>query len=155
MFRNAKVGDRVWDFSKGWGTVLNITLSENYPIFVKFDNSNRADETYTYEGKANNSNVNPTLFWDEIHFSIPKKPFNLKEFLKENLEPKEFVFNESNYYLYWQNSKQKIDYGYNIDYEDFKAHFKETNIVTVVETLNDNKITKKQLKQAFKELGWI
>ena len=69
MFENAKIGDRVWSFSNGWGEIIAIT-NETFPITVKFDN--KYLETFTLDGLAHHDNINPTLFWGEIKFTIPK-----------------------------------------------------------------------------------
>lgn len=73
MFKDAKVGDRVWSMVDGWGVIItyNTLKFPGYHIEVKFDVSS---EAFTYGGKALISNINPTLFWDEIKFEIPKKP---------------------------------------------------------------------------------
>ena len=96
----------------------------------------------------------PSLFWNEIKFEIPEKPFDLKEFLKENLEPKEFS-NEP--YLDCIGMKSG----------SFRILTSEENVIGTVyfktisdyqkieDVLNENKVTFEQLKQAFKELGWL
>ena len=154
MFKNAKVGDRVWDFSNGWGTIERTDFDINYPILVKFDNGNN-DDSFTYEGFKNRIHKNPTLFWNEIKFETPKKPFNLKEFLRENLEPKEFEYEKSNYYLVWDSREEEFDYSYSSFHESITPYFKRENMQIVVDTLNRESITFEDLKQAFKELGWI
>ena len=154
MFRNAKVGDRVWDFLKGWGTVIDTSWDEDYPIFVKFDYE-EFKTCFTYKGFADADDKNPTLFWDEIKFEIPEKSFDLKEFLKENLEPKEFCFDENNYFLYF-NFKEEIDYSFTeLTKSVADQYFTRKNIQKVVNILNKNEVTFEQLKQAFRELEWI
>ena len=73
MFKDAKVGDRVWSFIHGWGEVTEIYCDRSpYTIRVLFgDNSSRL---FTVDGKWDTSNPNPILFWDEIKFEIPVKP---------------------------------------------------------------------------------
>lgn len=154
MFKNAKVGDRVWDFLFGWGTIINICEDENhYPIEVMFELEDRTHE-YKLDGKRYAAR-NQTLFWDEIKFEIPKKPFNLKEFLRENLEPKEFKCDENNYFLYWNESTENFGYLYSTFGEYMQPYFTIKNIQEVIDTLNENCVALKDLKQAFKELGWI
>jgi hypothetical protein len=75
-FKNAKPSDRVWDFLKGWGTVVGNLINDEYPIEVKFDNE--AHETFTLEGKSFLLDMNPTLFWDEVKIAIPQKPIKMK-----------------------------------------------------------------------------
>ena len=74
MFKNAEIDDRVWDIRHGWGTIVEIkTKCTKYPIVVKFDNVDVKME-YTFEGKYVDEHINPTLFWNEIKFNMPKKP---------------------------------------------------------------------------------
>lgn len=155
MFRDAKIGDRVWDFIWHWGTIINISTGNDYPITVKFD-SNNYIIAYKVNGIYASEDESPRLFWDEIKFKIPEKPFNLKEFLKENLEHKEF-FNERSCDCIGIRGK------------NFKILTSEENVIGTVyfktieyekikkieDALNENEVTPKQLKQAFKELGWI
>ena len=74
MFRNAKVGDKVWDFVHGWGVISTVIDAQSTarPIYVKFDNG--LDEKYTINGTLYPDISNPSLFWDEIEFKVPKKP---------------------------------------------------------------------------------
>lgn len=67
-FENVKVGDRVWDFIYGWGT---ITEDQYYTIRVEFDSPKTM--TYRLNGKACIDHPQ-RLFWDEIKFEIPTKP---------------------------------------------------------------------------------
>ena len=41
MFRNAKVGDRVWDFIEQWGTIDDIKYENYHELKVKFDNGTK------------------------------------------------------------------------------------------------------------------
>lgn len=72
MFKNAKIGDRVWSFSNGWGTIDEITTESVYALIIKFDNKEVI--SYTFDGRFSTSDALPTLFWDEIKFEIPSKP---------------------------------------------------------------------------------
>lgn len=102
-FAEAKVGDRVWSFDKDWGTVTNFKVDEDDGcIEVKFD-YNEIIAIYLLDGRFQPYDKNPSLYWDEIKFEIPKKPFDLKvEF--EKLEVKEFKHRESNSYLFYNYS---------------------------------------------------
>ena len=72
MFKDAKVGDKVWDFVHGWGEITSVEPDHTfYPIVVSY--LTKVRESYTYEGKWH-KNHHPTLFWDEIKFEIPPKP---------------------------------------------------------------------------------
>lgn len=79
MFRDAKVGDRVWSFKYGWGVVKKIhTASREYPLEIEF--KNEISISYSLVGKYNFSNLLPDLYWDEIKFEIPKKPAEKKKY---------------------------------------------------------------------------
>ena len=67
-FENAKVGDRVYHYRYGWSTITNIKKESNYPIIIDYDFS------FTYEGFADKSDKNRTLFWDEVKIVPPSKP---------------------------------------------------------------------------------
>lgn len=64
-----KVGDKVWDINYGWATVTNVyDSSDGCSIATEYD-------TYTSTGRLIRTHITPSLFWDEIKFDIPKKPF--------------------------------------------------------------------------------
>lgn len=156
MFRKARIGDKVWDYTKGWGIISNDCLIQNnrdFPVIVEFKNSTK--ESYSFDGKKHYEDLNPSLFWDEIKFEVPEKPFNLKEFLKEHLEPKEFEYNEKNYFLYWSVREEEFDFSYASFHKNIEPYFKRDNLQIVVDTLNGEYVTLEDLKQAFKELEWI
>lgn len=149
MFNDAKIGDRVWDFLYKYGTIEE--LKEN-TILVKFDSG--INVAYNLNGSSGYPVNVQTLFWNKIEFKIPKKPFNLKDFLKDNLEPKEFEYDEHNYFFYWDCTKEKFCYVYSTNNKYLQLYFSE-KIKDVVKVLNENEIKFEQLRQAFKELQWI
>lgn len=51
MFRNAQVGDRVWDFVLGWGTITSIKEKSDFPLTLMFDYKEDYYYIYTLEGK--------------------------------------------------------------------------------------------------------
>ena len=67
-FEDAKVGDRVYHYKYGWSTITNIKKESYYPIIIDYDFS------FTYEGFADKSDKNRTLFWDEVTITPPEKP---------------------------------------------------------------------------------
>lgn len=154
-FSNIKIGQEVWSVQYGRRSVDEFARTEGHKVFqVKFDNGDF--EWYFENGKVNIDDANPTLFWNE--FCIPNedddiKPFNLVEYLKENLQPKKFVCGEYNYYYY--DSKFKT---WSTDYDeicqDIKTYFDDDDDY-LVDMLNKNQITPQQLKNAFKELRWL
>jgi hypothetical protein len=72
-FENAQKGDRVWSIRHGWGV---IKLIEDHKIWVKFENL--IWNIFTFCGKLDIEDLNPTLFWDEVKFDIPQKPIKMK-----------------------------------------------------------------------------
>ena len=74
--REVKVGDRLWHFILGWGTVYttaNYTNCAYNRICVRFDLPNRI-ESFGTDGKSTSDGRNRGLFWDEIKFDIPPPP---------------------------------------------------------------------------------
>ena len=67
-FEDAKVGDRVFHYKYGWKTISHIKEENNYPIIVDHDFS------YTYNGFAEKTDSNPSIFWDEVKIVPPSKP---------------------------------------------------------------------------------
>ena len=74
MFKDAKVGDRVFDYTlQEWGEIVSITNLRPYTILVKFEYGTMG--SYTVQGIKNSIDKLPTLFWDEINPIIPpEKP---------------------------------------------------------------------------------
>jgi len=70
MFKNAKIGDRLYSVEDGWGILEAITDSD-YPLIVQFKFQRVG---FTIDGKRWKLSKNPTLFWDKIEFEIPKRP---------------------------------------------------------------------------------
>lgn len=154
-FDNAKVGDRVFDLLKGWGTIVEIRKNEEYPIYVNGDIDSFC--TFTLDGKRYDKDVTPTLFWNEFHIPTDeedKKPFDLVEFLRKNLEPKEFEYEKENFYIYYSPYGKRW-YSHITTYDDVLAAYFKKCSRELVDTLDDNKVTPQQLKQAYKTLGWI
>jgi len=72
MFENAKTGDKVWSIRWGWGKIVDILKNTDYPLIVNFSVNN--SYTFTIDGKYNENDINPILFWGKINFEIPEKP---------------------------------------------------------------------------------
>ena len=70
-FSNAKIGDKVWDFMYGHGTIVDIKETTEYLLTVDFT-TRQSFETYTLLG-ANTAEEAPTLFWQP--FEIPDVAF--------------------------------------------------------------------------------
>ena len=72
-FTDAKVGDRVWSLTDGWGVVKERRLPHfQYPLNVEFEGGHR--RLYTLWGLLHINDHSPSLFWDEVKFEIPEKP---------------------------------------------------------------------------------
>lgn len=70
-FSDAKIGDNVYSYIYGWGKVrANNGETVIYPLLVKFHKS-IGEKTYTLRGKQHLTDVNQTLFWDEVDGIIP------------------------------------------------------------------------------------
>lgn len=149
MFKNVKVGDRVWDFLYKYGEVIQKTDTK---LEVRFKDPMKPETIYTLEGKMVGTVYPQTLFWDEIKFEIPKKHFDLRSFIVKNLERKKFTPHESNYFLFWDNNAKEVKYDVNTEWESFQPYFMRDNISLVVETLNEKGITKEEFKKIIKEL---
>jgi len=105
MFEDAKIGDDVWSVEDEWGTVVSIADSD-YPLVVEFGCE---IITFMLDGRRWESSKNPTLFWDEIKFEIPKKPLpNLKVDTKVIVwESGEYILKEKRHFKEF-NNKGKI-----------------------------------------------
>jgi len=78
-FDDVKIGDKVYDLVYGWGKIHTI---EDDLFWVEFNIG--IETTYSFDGKnMYRDNINQTLFWDEIQFTIPeppKKEYKFKSF---------------------------------------------------------------------------
>lgn len=93
-----------------------------------------------------------------------EKPFNLVDFLEQNVSSVGFVKGENNYFLsYCSNSKKLYLECFISNVAKFVSAFNSLPVVyldsgdfnAVVDKLNEKKITPSQLKKAYKKLGWI
>lgn len=143
MFRNAKVGDRAYDILRGWGTIVAIKQDSEYPICFKADIDSFC--TFTFDGKRADTDISPSLFWDEIKFEVPEKAFNL--------EVVEFKNEYNNYFIYWSNNFQEIcltSYT-NIEIPMIK-YFSKESAYNFKKSMNNKNITKEQFLSAYKKV---
>lgn len=164
-FSNAKMGDRVWSIVYGWGKITKVDKSKTYGIevsFILYDDS-VMKKIYNFNGREDFNALYTSLFWNEVKLPTDeedKQPFNLVEFLKENLEPKEFEKPTSysnwtdNLYLVYMYSECEWKYAYERICEIPTVYFKSI-CNEVLEKLTINNVTPKQLKEAYKKLNWI
>lgn len=160
-FDSAKVGDRVYDILRGWGTIVEIKLNQECPIYFNADIDSFC--TFTLDGKRSEIDKNPTLFWNEIKLPSneeDKKPFNLVEFLKDNIEPTEFVTGAENISFVYNYTNNTWEIGiYNFTYIEttYISKISEEDYLfnDILDVLIEKQVTPQQLKQAYKELGWL
>jgi hypothetical protein len=76
-FQTAKVGDRVYSPTFGWGEITSITPMSIHPIKVYFSWYN-VPESFTIEGYYYADLPLQSLFWDEVHIKAPVKPVGAK-----------------------------------------------------------------------------
>ena len=87
MFKDAKIGDKLYSVEEGWGIVEAIHASRIYPLTIRFDCCIRR---FTLTGRRYEGSENPALYWDKIEFEIPKRPLpDLK------VDTKVFVWNSN------------------------------------------------------------
>lgn len=157
-FNNAVVGERVWSSIHGWGKIIGVaSISPSTDILVAFDDSDYHLRAFYYDGRLSKEDKYPTLFWNDFHIPTDeedKKTFDLVEFFRENLKPKEFVLGETNYYLEYSQGL-----GWSRGFEDewyiMGCVYFDDDITNVVKELTEHEITSEEVIQAFKTLGWI
>jgi len=71
MFKDAKIGDKLYSVEDGWGVVEAINTDRDHPLTIQFDGCMKS---FTLNGKRYIDSKNPTLFWDKIEFEVPKRP---------------------------------------------------------------------------------
>lgn len=161
-FDDAKVGDRVFSTVYGWGKVFSVDKTDvHFPLVIEFDKNIRM--CYRSDGTTNELNKFPNLYWNEVKLPTEeedKKPFDLVKFLREKLEPKEFVKGAENVTLFynWSNNTWEIGI-YNFSYVEttYISKISEGDcwLKDILNILTQERITPQQLKQAYKELGWL
>lgn len=160
-FSNIKIGNRVWSIQYKWGVVTSYCANFIYSIEVLFDNG--IQKTYTIEGKRNEEDTVPELFWNEIYIPTDKedkRPFDLIDFLKDNFDRKFFVKGDKNYNIVYSHFYNEFYFHCSDEYENMTTVFIKSkncnnSIKSLVDKLNENKVTKEKLVEAYKELGWI
>jgi hypothetical protein len=63
VFKDAKIGDRVWSTAIGWGVVDRMTNDPEYPLTVKF--ADGGIKLYDINGFVITGLPKPELYWDE------------------------------------------------------------------------------------------
>lgn len=161
-FDNAKVGDNVWSSKNGWGKITKIDNSKVCGLlevtFLISSNGDIRKITYTFDGRESLLDLYPTLFWNEVKLPTEeedRKPFNLVEFLRDNLQPKEFENGKPNYYLCFTKSfDNSWSFELNRHTDMVSVCFKEGKRDVEIELIRKS-VTPQQLRQAYKKLGWL
>jgi len=106
MFKNAQIGDRVWDLRYECGTITFIDPSKTYPIKVIFD-FRLTNKNYTFDGRSSLDFISPTLFWNK--FKIPPEAF-IKPQPKLEKDTKVLVWNEKGCFNESRKHKRYFSY---------------------------------------------
>lgn len=82
--------------------------------------------------------------------------FNLVEFLEENVSCVDFITGEKNYYIYYDEYNKTFSYDFLcLDNHIGVVHLDSADFNYIIKELNNKKVTPKELKEAYKKLGWI
>ena len=92
IFKDAKIGDHVWDTRFGWGKIYMIHKSNLCPLKVKFDTDYSIKREYRFDGKIKESDVMPRLFWNE--FEVPNEAY-IKRLPQLDVDTKVLVWDEN------------------------------------------------------------
>ncbi len=88
MFSDAKVkiGNKVWDASKGWGEVIETDEGDTLNLKVKFKDCKAYRDTawFTNEG-VKEDGLLQTLFHDEVKIVPPERPKEHHHVFKDNI----------------------------------------------------------------------
>lgn len=71
-FETAKIGDKVWCITSGWGEIHDTGWSDRYPISVEFPDGEF--RSYTLGGLYTEYDKTQSLFWGEVVIEAPAKP---------------------------------------------------------------------------------
>jgi hypothetical protein len=77
-FQNARIGDKVFSHTFGWGKIEFVDTSLKYAICVRFINEPSCSIPFTIEGYYYEDMPIQSLFWDEIDIKAPVKPVTTK-----------------------------------------------------------------------------
>jgi hypothetical protein len=156
-FDNAKVGDKLWDILlQEWGTVEYVDSEEIKVVYIV--GNDEISMTYNLDG-IHGCTKTPVLYYREKFIDTSDEiPFNLVEFLRENTRCVDFDYAWNNYYIYYDEGDEEfyMDYLTCLDYVGLiYLDNRDSDLNYVVKTLNEHKVTSKELKDAYKLLGWV
>lgn len=156
-FDNAKVGDKLWDILlQEWGTVEYVDSEEIKVVYIV--GNDEISMTYNLDG-IHGCTKTPVLYYREKFIDTSDdKPFNLVEFLRENTRCVDFEIGKNNYCIHYDEENDMLDLGYLLFLDYLGTVYldnRDSDLNYVVKTLNEHKVTSKELKDAYKLLGWI
>ena len=74
-FSGVKVGDKVFHVRYGWGSVSAVPKTDNSYFEIEYSDTFRFSIIgFTITGNTNKSDLNPSVFWDEVIITPPPKP---------------------------------------------------------------------------------
>jgi hypothetical protein len=76
-FETAKLGNKVFSHTFGWGEIEWIAHQAAFPIEVRFNDSGEYKK-FTFTGHLYDSVPIQSLFWNYIHIEAPTKPIMVK-----------------------------------------------------------------------------
>jgi hypothetical protein len=103
-FETAKIGDKVFSHTFGWGEVECIDSRSFFPVEVRFYESG-VYETFTLKGYCYDNLPTQSLFWNEVDIEAPIKPVGIK--VVNGIEIPDISFNPEHgeqYYMPWPTS---------------------------------------------------
>ena len=156
-FDDVKIGGKLYDvILDEWGKVVEKITDKKFGLVLEFKDGSK--RFYMFNGKFSSNDKKPTLFWNEVKLPSDNEdlpPFNLVEFLKENLKVKKFEIKDKNCC---------IEFEYNVGYFPTiytkmvrvgAIYFEEKNMDKVITKLNEKEIKVAELEKAYRSLGWI
>lgn len=152
-FSNVKVGDKIFLIGEGW---CKVRLRYRSCFYLENEKGLPLQPAFDLDGRISGERT-VVCYWKEVILPTEeedKKPFDLVDFLRDNLEPKEFEYKKENFYLYYSPYGKRW-YSHITTYDDVLAVYFKRCTRELVDELDENKITPQQLKQAYKELGWL
>jgi hypothetical protein len=112
-FETAKIGNRVFSHTFGWGVIYEVDKCSDYPIQVEFDTVNRS---FTTEGFYHKDKPIQCLFWYECTIEAPVKPLHMK--LIHGVEVPDISFHPTNQTGYYYPYPTGEDLVYFTVYDD-------------------------------------
>lgn len=152
MFNGVRVGDKVYDFTKGWGTVIKDKNHYKNIFVVKIDETDE-DVSYLYNGKKEKWDKNPSVFWAEPELKIPKNSVTLSEALRL-LEEKDFnPEDEYNCVLVYDVYENTLSWS-QIEYRTIMGtkYFTKDSIIKCFNHIHNKHISYEEFMEAYNEV---